>query len=87
MLIYRYTRRNFEDEVHASRSSSPPVTTHHTATSNNDVISESSADEKSNEQPMLLTSIYQTFSGISSAPPATASSFQDPEPLPVSYVA
>ena len=64
----------------------PPVTTHHQATSSNDDINESSADEKSNVHPMLLTSIYDTFPGISSAPPATTPSFYDPESLSVSYI-
>ncbi|KIM47024.1 hypothetical protein M413DRAFT_23319 [Hebeloma cylindrosporum] len=78
MLIYRFVLRKFENDIQASRTSPPPVATTQESTSNKNETNESSADdsEKSTFHPVSLTSINGTCSGISSVPPATASSLQ-----------
>ena len=89
MFVYRIVLRNSGNDARAPRSSSLPQ-----LISNNGNIHESSgrsADGRSNayslSTSMTFTTIYDSLSRISSAPPSSAPSFQNPESKPASYIA
>ena len=89
MFVYRIVSRSSGNDTRASRSSPLPQ-----FISNNGDANESSgrnADERSNvyslSTSMTFTTIYDSLSRISSAPPSSAPSFQNPESKPASYIA